>query len=326
MQADKQIVPQTPQSFQKIQEVVEACKVKAFWAKQRTPYNVAFARDYHHDLKKRLKIRDRRHGLTATITMQGELLKVHCHAISKRTGQGGERGAITGFSPRARKNMLETVSRIDWTKHNATFITLTYHVLVPSAKVCKTHLRTLQKRLYRRFGLLPNLWKLEPQKRGAWHFHLIVWDMPYMPQKELLAWWQEIAGQPTITQVRIELIGNAHKARSYVAKYAGKDFDSSLFNYMSNLPGWENPGRFWGVENRKNITWMELITYTAVMNKGFFDFKRACRRFQVRVNQHRHRGWTIFQHDLQMWRIILEAYVEPCDLCFWCDWLRREVE
>lgn len=44
-------------------------------------------------------------------------------------------------------------------------------------------------------------------------------------------------------------------AISYAAKYMGKLIDSDL----AKLYGWDKPGRFWGILNKKGIPWGEAL-------------------------------------------------------------------
>jgi len=275
--------------------------------------------DSQRPLRKRFHKRVKKSLQTVTITFQGELIKAHCRSITDRDARpGGDRSAIRTFSPAARKNMLETVSRIDWTQTRATFITLTYHQPVDNAATCKSHLRTFLKRLYRKYGEKVVLWRMDTQQRGCWHFHLIVFELPYAPRTKpdgsgLLDWWRDITGQSTITQFDIQLIRTARKARSYVAKYVGKVGDLAVYlDYLANLPEALLPGRFWGIENRKNITWAELTTWVmrvASEFAGYFDFKRAARQHWDGVNGSRYEGFTIFVRDIVAWERMLHLLI-----------------
>ena len=279
--------------------------------------------DVEKPMRQRFHARVEKMLHTVTITMQGELIKARCQSLTDRDERpGGDRAAIRYFSPASRKNMLETVSRMNWSRQRATFITLTYHEPVADAKLCKTHLRTFEKRLYRRYGNKTVIWRMDIQPERlrltgqvAWHFHLIVLDLPYAPRTTndkngLLDWWRDITGQPSITQLGIELIHSAKKARSYVSKYSGKAENGVTYlDYLANLPVDQLPGRFWGIENRALIPWAELITWTITAwseFSGYFDFKRAARQHWKGVNGSRFEGWTIFVRDVGAWDNMLQ--------------------
>jgi hypothetical protein len=296
-----------------MQEITNRRKEQALIRIRSTPYKMAELREIEIPLQERFRQREVRAMRTALIEFQGDVVKARCFNAGGTPPQGGERGVITEFSKKARKHMLETVSRMDWTKQRATFITLTYHEAVPDAHVCKNHLRALLKRFYREYGQLAVLWRLELQKRGAWHFHLIIWGMPYLPKDDLLTDWRSITGQPTITQVDIKLIDDAKKARSYVAKYIGKDQVSSLLDYMTNRA----VGRFWGMENRKNINWAERELYSVTISQGYTEFQTAARGHWGRVGYGTRVGFTIFVDDVQEWEQVLLELVNPWGIYDW---------
>jgi len=282
---------------------------------------IQFLHDEQEPLRTEFQGRVKKTLQTVKISFQGELIKAKCNALIDREDRpGGDRGVIRRFSHAARKNMLETVSRIDWTKTSATFMTLTYHIPVPDAHECKAHLRAFEKRLYRAYGEKVVLWRADIQERRwytrgevAWHFHLIIFDLPYVERTNdkgtgMLDWWREITGQPTITELDIQLIHTAKKARSYVARYVGKESGVSVaLDHLANLPEALLPGRFWGIENRKNITWAVLVEWVITASNefsGYFDFKRAARQHWPGVNGSRFEGFTIFVRDIAAWELM----------------------
>jgi len=280
---------------------------------------VNYLREREKPVHERFKKRVQKTLNTVVITFQGELVKARCHSLIDRgETPGGTRAPIRKFSRAARKNMLEQVSRIDWEASQATFITLTYHEPVHDAKKCKAHLRALLKRLYRAYGDVAVLWRMDTQKRGCWHFHLLVFDLPYVPRQTkdgngLLDWWRDITGQQTITQLDIQVIQSAKKARSYVAKYVGKVNEVAAYlDYLANLAVAILPGRFWGLENRKNIHWCEVTTWTILSGSefsGYWDFKRAARSKWDGVNDSKWAGWTIFVENLANWERMFHLLV-----------------
>lgn len=270
----------------------------------------------HQNLKTRIR------DLTETVTIefQGEVIKAKCHGVPDRKQYGSGRSSIKEFSAKSRKNMLDTVSRLDWLVP-AQFITLTYHDNVRNAKRAKRDLRAFLKRIFRRYGSVASLWKMEPQKRGAWHFHLIVFQLPYISKKEILAHWRAVAGDISITQVKIEPIQSAKKARSYTAKYCAKPITRDRVTallmllwgfpswvvvavYLDHAPNWAAsnlPGRFWGIENRKNLVWAVLKTVSIVLDCSFHDFKRAARRKWAGINKAERAGFTLYAENIDKW-------------------------
>jgi hypothetical protein len=193
------------------------------------------------------------------------LLTVKSGRQSKQAG-GGRRGRIKGFSSAARLRLMRTIGKIKRDAELPLFITLTYPDKFPDAETSKHHLVMFSKRVKRAFPGIGLIWKLEPQDRGAPHYHLLAWGCE---EEKLKKWiplaWYEIAGGGDLKHLGFHQgklgNGNVHcvqKVRSfrgvasYASKYLGKTFEVS---------GWGDKwtGRFWGVINSENIPFGELI-------------------------------------------------------------------
>ena len=178
---------------------------------------------------------------------------------------GGRRGRISGFSRSSRYRLMQTIARIRRDAEMPNFVTLTYPDEFPNPATSKKHLDTFFKRFEREFPKGGAIWKLEPQQRGAPHFHLLVWGcdqlalMAFVPKA-----WFEIAGggdPKHLAWHRGECgHGNKHCVQAvksfkgvwfYAAKYLGKTFE---------VAGWNRQwtGRYWGVIARPNIPFGEM--------------------------------------------------------------------
>jgi hypothetical protein len=97
---------------------------------------------------------------------------------------GGTKGKVKGFSRVSRRNLLRRLASINRTAFNAfkgrlLSITLTYPAEYPQdPEVCKGHLKAFRKRLERRYGKFAAFWRLGIQRRGAFHFHLLLFVSP----------------------------------------------------------------------------------------------------------------------------------------------------
>src|SRR5215207_6640524 len=97
---------------------------------------------------------------------------------------GGIRERIRGFSRESRRNLLRHLASINRGAFRAfkgriIFVTLTYSGEYPQdPELCKRHLKALRKRLQREFKPFTAFWRLGIQKRGAWHFHLLLFVGP----------------------------------------------------------------------------------------------------------------------------------------------------
>ena len=90
---------------------------------------------------------------------------------------GGRRAPITGFSRRARRAMQQKLAAVNEQRvaEHRFSLTLTYPpIFSEDPDVWKKHLDRFLKRLKREYDYQAVVWKLEPQKRFAPHFHLLV--------------------------------------------------------------------------------------------------------------------------------------------------------
>jgi hypothetical protein len=189
----------------------------------------------------------------------GRYVKVSIPGISKPSG--GARGKIGDFSHSSRLAFLRSVNQIDRSMVDANrvgLVTLTYPgVGYPTPRASKRDLKVFLQRLVRDCPDVAGYWKLEPQRRGAPHYHLLLFAPIAMDWKAFQLWvaetWHEIAGNgdPKHLAFHMGTLGNGNRpcverirtwqgVASYAAKYIGKHVSAN------NDEGWEHPGRWWG--------------------------------------------------------------------------------
>jgi len=187
----------------------------------------------------------------------GGLLKVY-NGMAKDAPKGGKRGKVKGFSFASRRRLMYTIAKVKLDAELPIFITLTYPMKFPSPMESKKHLDFFIRRLRRAFPQIGFIWKLEPQERGAPHYHIMAWGVAEMDLQNFIPQaWFEIAGGGDMLHIAFHegRLGNQHcvqQVRSrkgvmrYASKYLGKSFDVS---------GWSEiyPGRFWAVVKKENI-------------------------------------------------------------------------
>jgi len=172
---------------------------------------------------------------------------------------GGLRGSIVGFSRQSRYRLMQMIGSIRRDAELPNFVTLTYPKDFPTVERSKRDLKIFLQRMKRKYPEAGYIWKLEPQDRGAPHFHMLVWGVK---TKELFKWvsdnWFDIAGQgdqnaylfllgvlrdskPCVSKVR-----SWRGVWSYASKYLGKTFE---------VAQWGNKwtGRYWGIGQKNNI-------------------------------------------------------------------------
>src|SRR5918994_4577664 len=121
-------------------------------------------------------------GSVSTLSFEDTTIKNRLRS-SRRLG-GGTRDRVRGFSRASRWNLLRRLASINRDTFRAfkgrmIFVTLTYpHEYPEDAEICKNHLKALRKRLQRKFGAFAALWRMGIQRRGAWHFHLLLFVGP----------------------------------------------------------------------------------------------------------------------------------------------------
>lgn len=201
------------------------------------------------------------------IEWQGQVLQAkNIDRIPEAPTPNAKRGEIKGFSRRSRSRMIDLMARLDLNKVRVTFLTLTFHGS-PTAPEAKKALKRLTMRIRRAFPLASGVWRMEFQERGAIHFHLLLFNFPFVPQRQMQAVWEECTGEDK-SIVHITLVRNRRMLMGYVSKYIGKveehSSDASLINepYQHSLSSVKT-GRIWGWLNKECLPLapkFELIT------------------------------------------------------------------
>ncbi len=190
---------------------------------------------------------------------------------------GGRRGVIREFSRSSRRNLMRLLNSLDRGRVSLPlFITLTYPASWPeSREERKGHFDAFQKRMERRLGRFPAVWRLEFQKRGAPHYHLLVFldvDPCELYSFVSRAWYEACGGicpEHLSAGTRVERVRSWDGVNWYAAKYLGK---------LETLsPAAQSPGRFWGVWRKGLLP----ISYesTQLTLAGFFRLRRVLRRY-----------------------------------------------
>lgn len=189
---------------------------------------------------------------------------------SRRKPPPARRGQISEFSWASQSRLGHLIASIDRNKITPgafVFVTLTYHLGIPTPQAAKLHLDTILKRFERHYGRLAVIWKMEPQKRGAPHFHLLILRESHHNIDDLVTWWagnwNEIAGRdlpgdlsPLHLQWHLGTLGNGNRpcvevvkdwdgVGRYAAKYLGKKCYARA--------GWDWPGRWWGIRRKEEL-------------------------------------------------------------------------
>lgn len=252
-----------------------------------------------------------------SVEAQGTLFAIAKRSNASSPVGGGRRGNVTGFSYASRRRMLRKLARLN--PRRITFITLTYADNMTDDTQAYAHLRALFERWRRRWPQMSALWRKEYQRRGAVHFHILAFNMPFYYWKSLRAEWAAVTGHhfPAPLFVRIEKVKSKRGAMHYVSKYMAKpsqppEADLLDLHAYPHAPGptdpyaaWRPPldasenqstGRFWGIFNKSMLPYAPLseLTIRIAAARSFHDVKKMLRREWDGFNRSRQNGGVIF--------------------------------
>jgi hypothetical protein len=221
---------------------------------------------------------------------------------SHRRCGGGLRDRVRGFSRASRRNLLKRLASINRNAFRAfrgriIFVTLTYpHEYPEDPEVCKNHLNALRRRLQRKFGPFAAFWRLGIQRRGAWHFHLLLFVGPsFGPVGDLRGFisssWYEVTGKVSEGHLRagtrVEAVRKWKEATSYVERYMAKP---------EEFPKRLETGRIWGIWNEDllPVRWEKI----EVSLRDAFRIRRIYRKLARKKGSGFLRRITVFvRHD-----------------------------
>lgn len=186
---------------------------------------------------------------------QGKFCEVKVKLSHQECPTDVPRGAIHGFSRASRLKVLKLIAKIDWEHcRNVSWISLTY----PDEFIhCGYKARTKHRYLFFRYlekyigKKVARLWRceFEPRKSGehvdswACHYHIHVFDVPWIPKALIADWWGKALGYKGYVHTRIEALTTAKKAARYAAKYAAKP---GVPGGLVNAAYVNTTGRAWG--------------------------------------------------------------------------------
>lgn len=224
----------------------------------------------------------------------------------------GKRNIVTGFSARSRTRLFDLFHRLE-IKRKPIFLTLTYGEDYPDAKTAKSHLRALFERIRRKMDdiQVSAIWRMEFQERGAPHFHIIFFDLPFIDKLTWQYWWEEITGHPE-PFTRVERVRSHKQIMAYVSKYVAKLEPSSKTGFisLSYLHAYrekygENIGRVWGYFEKANLPFAQCFTYERDYDrKEFALFKSLAVAQYPPIAEYLSEGFRLYVKDAERWKDI----------------------
>lgn len=213
-----------------------------------------------------------------TYSPDAMLVKTSCAFGPKVEVQRSRRAAVGGLSRKSRGRCVQQLARIPFGRLavRPIFLTLTYPKDYQGDwHVWKRDLEAFWKRLQRGYGFrtpdgewhdveFPEascIWRLELQERGAPHYHLILFGVPWLHIPWLDSAWAGVVDSGDDRHERagtqIEWPRTWKGTVSYVAKYVAKQSQAPALTAWSvdmdgsAAPVYEQVGRHWGVMGRK---------------------------------------------------------------------------
>jgi len=184
---------------------------------------------------------------------QGAVLALYDDEYSApRNRHAPKRQAVSSFSRKSRRRLMILLNRLDY-NCKLTFVTLTFHAS-PSMSEATRAFKKFARIMIRLFPNSYAIWRKEFQPgRGAIHFHLLYFNLPFFPQEELQNLWTRCTGEDR-SIVDIRLVRGRKHAMRYVSKYLAKVPEAAGITSLDNSPYWniegkKSIGRCWGYLN-----------------------------------------------------------------------------
>jgi hypothetical protein len=223
-----------------------------------------------------------------------------------------KRGKVTRFTNQSRKRLFKQLLKLN-AGHEYFFITLTY----PSEysldfTVWKEDLRKLSCGLQYHYPKLGFIWKLEYQKRGAPHFHLLgsIPDVHHIKELRgiIRKSWRKIIGETSTRSfqysVQVDSVQDIKASVFYLALYQTKDQ-----NERTDIPS----GRVWGIYGRKHLptgncgestfSYEEQITLRRIIRR-WVKASTRCKGYAEYLRTDRSSSFSVFMNLSNQTRLI----------------------
>lgn len=238
----------------------------------------------------------------------GHFFELQGQSLTGFKGVMKPRSGITTFSRKSRWELQKRMAVIDESRAGLPdFLTTTYPAnWSEDWRVWKRDLKVFNQAMVYRWPNVWGVWRLEFQKRGAPHFHYLIWDGPKVESmqvwdsnrgkevtwalpammsehnRDIMNWmsetWYRICGSGDEKHLRagtrIEPIQTWNGVVNYASKYLAKLPDG-------NFAPVECTGRFWGVLQSEK--WKTIMHRQDVPEAVFYMLRRVLRRKRERA-------------------------------------------
>ena len=263
--------------------------------------------------------------MIAFVQQQGSVFELRPLVRSAGARGGGQRGIITSFSKGSRRRLIDMFARLDTKGVRTSFLTLTF-AGTPEPAAAKAAYRRFAERMKRRYAGVSWVWRMELQERGAIHFHILAFRLPYIPQRKLQQTWQECTREP-LSIVHIKLLPTQRAAMNYCSKYisqlesekGGASLDNVTYPHAERDTG---TGRTWGILRRDLLPFAEcLAAYVEGTDEIAYTRWAAGKMSRGRAIRYR-AGCKLYHDDAHLFFCHLLRWVERCvvpDFDLWAE-------
>lgn len=220
------------------------------------------------------------------ITIHSNMVKLSIGELQPKHLVNIRRGEVKPeFVGKKRKRMIDAVNSWRIPMNNVMFVTLSYPKEYPQDwKVWKNDLKIYKEHLQRKFPQSEGFWKLELQRRGAPHYHLVFDLNSEISLKDFRNWndelWANIAHyldtHAGVYACTVKKMSSPREALNYAAKYQTKETYAPVDAFgeiISSERLGDSIGRLWGRIGKPNCSPSETILVRrewALNNKAIF--------------------------------------------------------
>jgi hypothetical protein len=193
---------------------------------------------------------------TVEVWGEGAFVRVAAGASLPPHIIGGDRTAVMRMSAASRRRLLLLCARLRVASvHDSVFVTLTYPMRFPTPSMAKVHLDVWVKRLRREFPGVSGVWRLEPQRRGAPHFHLLLFGARFIAREWLSSTWYAVCATGDEKHLRAGTKVERPERVESLISYIGKELTGEKPGHFIDCDTGEilASGRCWGVVNREGL-------------------------------------------------------------------------
>lgn len=264
--------------------------------------------------------RRKRYPAQVTVWEGGSKLETKRERYKIPQRGGGMRSVVKEFTWNSRRRLMRKIAEL---KRDVfpLFVTLTYPESFPvDSKVYKEHLRRFGIYLERAYPRAAFIWRLEFQKRGAPHYHLLVYGISSQQLKPFRAWlsneWYQIVGSGDEKHLRAgtqaKRLQSYRRVVGYVSKAVGKVSPSRMVSgelTKDSQATLAYVGRWWGVMGARRLPWASKLSLV-VMERVACELIRYMRRYARLQVTRAYKSLTIFT-DVSGWLKHLPQLLYP---------------